>query len=348
MTGDPIICKHCHSILSQITKLENTTEVDERITGTWKCEFCSHEQEVSFEKEELPTQESSDYLVNDMVENIEAEKRLNFGAVTEGDGLTVLCIDISGSMCVSTEIKGKHKLKGFERVLKKYEELNPEGEDQYFPNQQKNVSYISRLQCVQAAIVSQIESLEKNAPNSKVCLITFNNDVNIIGDGSQAVSVLSGGTLSNFEQLLEKAKGYDIVTPVSHSSKILCDKIFGLEETGATALGPALLASIAIASKNRGSKVILCTDGKANIGLGNLDIDEDQLENVASFYTQLGDLAKENGTSVSVMSIKGTDCRMEYLGAVADATGGDAHVVDPLKLTNEVILTLVILNKKVY
>ena len=45
-----------------------------------------------------------------------------------------------------------------------------------------------------------------------------------------------------------------------------------MEESGPTALGPALVSSVMLASKGkRGSKVILCTDGLANVGLGKLD-----------------------------------------------------------------------------
>ena len=39
--------------------------------------------------------------------------------------------------------------------------------------------------------------------------------------------------------------------------------------------------------------------------------------------------------SVSVISIKGTDCKMVELGKVADVTGGQVNIVDPLKLTQE-------------
>jgi hypothetical protein len=45
-----------------------------------------------------------------------------------------------------------------------------------------------------------------------------------------------------------------------------------LEETGPTALGPALLTSIAMAADGKpGSSVVLCTDGLANVGLGGFD-----------------------------------------------------------------------------
>ena len=50
-----------------------------------------------------------------------------------------------------------------------------------------------------------------------------------------------------------------------------------IEATGATALGPAVLSAIELASKGApGSTVMICTDGLANIGLGNLDLSSEQ------------------------------------------------------------------------
>ena len=39
--------------------------------------------------------------------------------------------------------------------------------------------------------------------------------------------------------------------------------------------------------------------------------------------------------SVSVISVKGTECKMVELGQVADVTGGQVNIVDPFKLTEE-------------
>lgn len=44
-----------------------------------------------------------------------------------------------------------------------------------------------------------------------------------------------------------------------------------MQAKGQTALGPGLLASLTLAAQGKpGSMVILCTDGLANIGLGQL------------------------------------------------------------------------------
>jgi len=46
----------------------------------------------------------------------------------------------------------------------------------------------------------------------------------------------------------------------------------GIEETGSTALGPAVLTSVALASEGKpGSTVVICTDGLSNRGLGSFD-----------------------------------------------------------------------------
>jgi hypothetical protein len=50
------------------------------------------------------------------------------------------------------------------------------------------------------------------------------------------------------------------------------EKLLAIEETGPTALGPALIASLGLASKGKaGSKVIVCTDGLSNVGIGSFD-----------------------------------------------------------------------------
>ena len=41
----------------------------------------------------------------------------------------------------------------------------------------------------------------------------------------------------------------------------LTERIYDLEEGGQTALGPAVLFALSIASKRRGSRIVICTDG---------------------------------------------------------------------------------------
>ena len=68
-----------------------------------------------------------------------------------------------------------------------------------------------------------------------------------------------------------------------------------------TALGPALVISIFMASKVVGSKVVLCTDGCANQGIGRL---ENSHSNDSEFYERLGETASSKGSvCASVMNL---------------------------------------------
>ena len=65
-------------------------------------------------------------------------------------------MDISGSMCVSQPIAGKHNIKG-DKAKANFQDFMKysDGSDQRLEGD-AHVTYISRLQCVQAAIDLQI------------------------------------------------------------------------------------------------------------------------------------------------------------------------------------------------
>lgn len=71
-----------------------------------------------------------------------------------------------------------------------------------------------------------------------------------------------------------------------------------LDIQGMTALGPALLIAIAMAASKKGSKVIICTDGCANRGIGSLpenDADEEEISNCRAEYRSFGEYARDSG-----------------------------------------------------
>jgi Sec23/Sec24 trunk domain len=110
-----------------------------------------------------------------------------------------------------------------------------------------------------------------------------------------------------------------------------------LEETGSTALGPAVLTAIGLAGEGApGSTVIVCTDGLANIGLGALDEakSEEQLLKIEQFYEMIGQYAKTKGVTVNIISIKGDQCNIDSLSKISELTGGEVELVDPKDLIN--------------
>ena len=123
---------------------------------------------------------------------------------------------------------------------------------------------------------------------------------------------------------------------INESKKLLTDKLMSLEETGPTALGPALLTGIAMAAEGApGSQVTLCTDGLANIGIGNFDDakSQEQMAKVKEFYERAGQYAKSKGLTINIVSIIADECDLETLSQLAELTGGEVQRVDPISLT---------------
>jgi hypothetical protein len=59
---------------------------------------------------------------------------------------------------------------------------------------------------VQAAIESQFTDMVQGADQRKVGVVTFNGEVQIIGDGTQDPEIIAGDKLMNFEYLEENGK----------------------------------------------------------------------------------------------------------------------------------------------
>merc|ERR1712154_619521 len=82
----------------------------------------------------------------------------------------------------------------------------------------------------------------------------------------------------------------------------------------------------------RGSQVILCTDGLANIGVGRIDNTDNGSD---EYYENLGNWAMEKGVVVSIISITDNGCKLESLGRLVELTNGNLKRINPLKLTEQ-------------
>ena len=136
--------------------------------------------------------------------------------------------------------------------------------------------------------------MQKNYPERKIGLVTFNNEVSIIGDATQPPIIVAGDKLLDYDTLLQNAidsSKTSLSKTIKDTKKFLTDRLMSLEQTGPTALGPAVLTSIALAAEGgAGSSVIVCTDGLANVGIGNFDevFDEEQHQKIDEFYERIG------------------------------------------------------------
>uniref|UniRef100_A0A3B3CZH9 Si:dkey-9k7.3 n=1 Tax=Oryzias melastigma TaxID=30732 RepID=A0A3B3CZH9_ORYME len=277
----PIVCVKCGAALSCLSSVQRSV---------WLCEFCGTENTVDDGVVDAwvgqrPGVRGDDlYLPNrseDDYQNLE-------------DTLVVFCVDISGSMSVTTEVT----------------------------SETGSPVYKSRLE-------GALMSMMQQSPQRRVALVTFNDEVVIYGDGTRPPLTFRDWALVDYDHVWKQASDYSIPHCIAETYHHLIRTIKELREHGATALGPAVLASVAIASKYPGSKVILCTDGKANIGLGEMEQTSSQSSSPLSsyFYKQLALESVRKGVIISVMSFKGTNCRLADIGSLADVTGGRVNIV---------------------
>ena len=116
-------------------------------------------------------------------------------------------MDISGSMCVTQPVAGKHQLKGDKlREMAAAMRQFGDGSDQFMNAAERNITYVSRIQCVKAAIDSQINDMANGAAERKLGVVTFNHEVQVIGDGTQDPITITGDHLNNFEYLENNGK----------------------------------------------------------------------------------------------------------------------------------------------
>jgi Sec23/Sec24 zinc finger/Sec23/Sec24 trunk domain len=325
-TGDPIFCKKCSAAFNLYSRVNEINENQQ----LWICEFCSNGNEISIDTEEIPRGKMLDYMLMSSSQVIEESKEV---IGDTGDITIIFCIDISGSMCVTEPVNGRISLKVKKNVdLGGFADFDMseqflEGDDQ--------VTYISRLECVQAAIESQLESMSILAPKRKIGLVTFNSDITIYGDGTSDPVILTGDKLNSFESCFDTGLSLQnkLKKPIEDTKGDLMAKLLTLTESGPTALGPALVSSIGlVSSHSSGSRVIICTDGIANVGIGRLDDDTSVSDD---FYARVAQIAKDKGIEISVISIEGEECKLSKLSTISEVTGGEVTRVNMNNIVSE-------------
>jgi len=215
--------------------------------------------------------------------------------------MVIFCVDISASMSTALRLEGGGSL--------------------------------SRLQCVQAAVTQQLEALQQRQPECIPVIVTFGAEVCIYTDGGKR-SLIARRAHDLLEDLLAKGEqlGSDCSEPVADVAERLRVTVAALKPCGNTALGPALAVGVGLASGRPGSKIVLCTDGLANNGVGAIRSRNQEVP----FYGDIARRAAEEGTCISVITMEGEDCSMENLGTCADLTGGRVEMVDLRALSTKV------------
>ena len=282
-------CEKCQAYLNKYSNLNPTSEPDKY---DWKCEFCFNLNKLKIEKNNLPKCE----IIETCLEPVLTQEQN-----LDDDSSLIFCFDISGSMCQSYNV-GKALKDKFNKILGKKPKQsyyqNIESDDFDFSNydfNQNNTNYISRLDLVKLSIENNIKSLLKNSPNVKVGIVSFGSEIEVKGDCLSNVMIIKEKDMNNETKI--KSLGVEntnlIKAPIKQSSPNIIKSLRATEENGSTALGPA------------------------------------DREKAKDFYVNIGNMAKEKGIVISLITFEDSESEIEILKNMVEYSGGEIIRVNP-------------------
>jgi len=282
--------------------VQSPGNLEEEACHATLCEFCGATLDVSLHGAIMPVTDNSVgstlYFLSPAREERQTVENMPLEVAPP---MVIFCVDISASMSNSLKLEGGGSM--------------------------------TRLECVQKAVVGQLNTLHLEQPECIVVIVTFGAEVCVYTDGVTCAKISCMAHGSEVD-LLAKGKELNLCcsAQIADSSNRVKVTVSRLKPQGNTALGPALAVSVGMASGRPGSKIVLCTDGMANNGVGAIQ----QRGQILEFYGDMGRRAAEEGTCISVITMEGEDCSMENLGACADLTGGQVEMVDLQELSTKV------------
>ncbi|KAH9488443.1 hypothetical protein Btru_062830, partial [Bulinus truncatus] len=184
-------------------------------------------------------------------------------------------------------------------------------------------SNVTRLQAVQASVIRKIKELVKKDPKRRVGLVMFQSDVTFYGMDRSSRNISFG--LEDIDFLYGEGALYSNIKPLETMGQNIISVMINASPDGRTALGPAILVALGMASNSRGSKIIICTDGMANVGVGQIgSID------CHAFYQHVIQMAKMETVTISINSFD--DCQLSVLESMARETAGTVRRISPTDL----------------
>ncbi|KAK3751627.1 hypothetical protein RRG08_012688 [Elysia crispata] len=317
VTGDPITCKNCQAVLTGTSILIINGE-----TSSWTCEFCGYmTTDLNISEDEIPKGESIDFMLSPATkvssQNEAAEAEAPEKKVTPGT--IVYCMDISSSMnavCHMPESQAAWR------------------EERNFGAGQ--ITRVTRLDCIQRAVVRLIEQLKLEEPEKKVLLTVFGSDVEVKAGGTSETKPsfvnLENKTMTELLDMgLNMANSYPLV-PIEQSHESMDTAVRALSTRGCTALGPALSLCMGYVSKTPSSEVVLCTDGEPNVGIGS------RRGIPTDFYRQIGTYAREKNVTVNILAMEGASVGLQTVSQAAELSGGTTNKLNPAEIVRQLRL----------
>ncbi|KZV97026.1 hypothetical protein EXIGLDRAFT_764779 [Exidia glandulosa HHB12029] len=250
-------------------------------------------------------------------------------SVQDDIGLTLFCVDVSAAMAEPHEMRYEHHL---------WRQAHG----------RKAQSSISRLECLQDAVLLHLERIHKYHPHRRVGLLLVTGDVECTFGGTYARHRVKDGYIRSLKQGANY--GDSLVSP--YWKELSNDNVyseFGREvrhlrprDGTERAMGTAMAIALGLARGNARetgtqSEIFVCTTGSCNVGVGSTQavFAGTGPEYGREFYQRAGELAQECSAIINVVGITREDPALEIVSVSARTCGGLVTVMDEPKLHRE-------------
>ncbi|MFX0100414.1 MAG: hypothetical protein ACFFCS_12600 [Candidatus Hodarchaeota archaeon] len=190
----------------------------------------------------------------------------------------------------------------------------------------------AKLAAVKHSLVQSIKDMRESSKGSSFLLITFESNVGIyLSPQEKAIYLEDTGGLLNSEDKIEefiKKKIKDLnLGAIEKTANAWINQVQGLRSLDMTALGPALVSGVDIyLLRKLEGRILLLTDGLANIGLGRLEGGGGKESK--KFYEKIAKVCLDNNIIVDVVGVGGgNELALDVLGQLSDKTGGEIFFV---------------------
>ncbi|MGQ9723474.1 MAG: vWA domain-containing protein [Candidatus Jordarchaeum sp.] len=184
-----------------------------------------------------------------------------------------------------------------------------------------------KLEAVNRSLSETIKDLKVNAPSSNFGLIAFESSVYLIDSNGKNVLAIGGDDIYSQQKIAERfSHAKYSFEPIKKNADKWLKAISKLESMDMTALGPGLLGGYTLLKMRNGGRLLLLTDGLANMGFGSL---ESSSTTGKVFYKELAGSCNFGNIIVDVVGVReeGAESRLalKTLGDLALETGGDIY-----------------------
>jgi hypothetical protein len=199
-----------------------------------------------------------------------------------------------------------------------------------------------KLEAVKTALVQNIHKITADYPTMTFVLAPFSTNVELMLTPDNRHYFKDGPNFHKEEKLIEELRPLVQKSPFKPLEKNFEKWTAIVKNMGPmdmTALGPALFLGLQTIIQSQsdkipkpGGRVLLLTDGLANIGMGSIENSASAKDSGPSvFYHHLAELAVQNNIIVDIVAVRdasgGNSVALDIIGSITDYTGGSMAFV---------------------